>query len=253
MASSSSTPIKRNGTAPKPSTTTTPTTTTTTTTPAQPPTNRLTALLPTPLETLLLTTYPTTLLLGSLFSLLDPTARRAPYSPLTQSHPPAFAPSYFARKDNIFNVFFVKIAWFWISVAFFVFWGLHGSMGGDVGLVLTPRRLRAAVRWALVTGWWGAVTQWFFGPGLVDRGFRVTGGMEVGGQGEGEGGWRTGIVVPTVVGGLSWWMLLMTAAYFHTWFEKLTGLLTAFAGVFVVYFLPRALPAMRDIIGMPGV
>lgn len=29
-----------------------------------------------------------------------------------------------------------------------------------------------------------------------------------------------GLSVPLVVAGLSWWMLLMTAAYFHTWFEK---------------------------------
>lgn len=146
------------------------------------------------------------------------------------------------------------------------------------------------------------MTQWFFGPGLVDRGFRVTGGacelasaMEgsggakefvtgqackaVGGQwrgghdisghvfilvlgslflglevlpglvgakglreerfvvgrdgsvgraerevvGEGggeEGEWKAGVGALLVVVGLSWWMLLMTAAYFHTWFEK---------------------------------
>lgn len=163
------------------------------------------------------------------------------------------------------------------------------------------------VRWGLVTGWWGAVTQWFFGPGLVDRGFRVTGGacllaseMEggggvgeyvtgqackavggqwrgghdisghvfilvlgslflglevlpavvrakglreermvtgrdgsvgraerevVGGSEGGDGEWETGIVVPSVVAGLSWWMLLMTAAYFHTWFEKVCSTL----------------------------
>ena len=31
---------------------------------------------------------------------------------------------------------------------------------------------------------------------------------------------RRGLSVPLVVAGLSWWMLLMTAAYFHTWFEK---------------------------------
>lgn len=35
-----------------------------------------------------------------------------------------------------------------------------------------------------------------------------------------EGEWTTGIGAPLVVAGLSWWMLLMTAAYFHTWFEK---------------------------------
>lgn len=31
---------------------------------------------------------------------------------------------------------------------------------------------------------------------------------------------KAGLSVPVGVVGLSWWMLLMTAAYFHTWFEK---------------------------------
>ena len=55
------------------------------------------------------------------------------------------------------------------------------------------------------------------------------------------------------VAGMSWWMLLMTAAYFHTWFEKFTGLAVAFTAVYSVYFLPRAVPAWRQVVGMPGV
>lgn len=31
---------------------------------------------------------------------------------------------------------------------------------------------------------------------------------------------KSGVGAPIIVAGLSWWMLLMTAAYFHTWFEK---------------------------------
>ena len=31
---------------------------------------------------------------------------------------------------------------------------------------------------------------------------------------------KVGRWTPTIVAGLNWWMLLMTAAYFHTWFEK---------------------------------
>lgn len=62
-----------------------------------------------------------------------------------------------------------------------------------------------------------------------------------------------GVKVSLGVAGLSWWMLLMTAAYFHTWFEKFTGLLVAFTTLYVVYFLPRAVPALRQIVGMPGV
>lgn len=149
---------------------------------------------------------------------------------------------------------------------------------------------KALLRYALVTGWWGSVTQWFFGPAIIDRGFRLTGGMCEGlelGQGRGlsgagvgaeelftaaacklaggqwkgghdisghvfllvlgscflgmemlpalvrrgrvsvgrgeeqkGGSWGWGVVIGVM--GLSWWMLLMTAAYFHTWFEKVS-------------------------------
>ncbi|KAL8359300.1 hypothetical protein RB601_007937 [Gaeumannomyces tritici] len=53
--------------------------------------------------------------------------------------------------------------------------------------------------------------------------------------------------------GLSMWMLLMTAIYFHTWFEKLTGLLVALIGLYGVYILPRSVPALRKVIGLPGI
>lgn len=51
---------------------------------------------------------------------------------------------------------------------------------------------------------------------------------------------------------LSWWMLLMTAAFFHTWFEKFTGLVVALLGIWIVYFLPRGVPVLRSVVGMPG-
>jgi len=191
--------------------------------------------------------------------------------------------------------------------------------------------------------WWAGVTQWFFGPPLIDRGFRFTGGQcemlrdpgrreemsdvreyftaaackAVGGTWKGghdisghvfllilgsgllwfeilpaltgaEGlrdGRRVvlgdgkvasvavekqaekkgeasqtqvqvtaaGVKIALGVAALMWWMLLMTAAFFHTWFEKFTGLLVAFAGLWVVYFLPRGVPALRAVLGMPGV
>ncbi|KAJ3576852.1 hypothetical protein NPX13_g3569 [Xylaria arbuscula] len=53
--------------------------------------------------------------------------------------------------------------------------------------------------------------------------------------------------------GLSLWMLLMTATYFHTWFEKLTGLLVASMAVYTVYILPRWVPAVRAFVGLPGI
>ncbi|KAI1086828.1 inositol phospholipid synthesis and fat-storage-inducing TM-domain-containing protein [Rostrohypoxylon terebratum] len=135
--------------------------------------------LPTPLESAVLLAYPTILAFGALFSVLSPETRNAAYDPIRQSHSAAEAPSYFARKDNVLNVVFVKRGWAWITVAFAFWVGSHasfGGAGGDGGEAGWMRRARAVVRWALVTGWWVLVTQWCFGPPIIDRGFRFTGG-----------------------------------------------------------------------------
>jgi hypothetical protein len=311
--------------------------------------------LPTSLEAALLSLYPLTLLLGSLFSRLSPAIRASEsvYSAQHQSfQPPQLAPSYFARKRNVFNVYFVKIGWFWTTLALLVFVLTHRSFG-SAATVPSRRRLGAAMRWALATAVWALTTQWFFGPPLIDRSFRLTGGtcqavaetkaglrpheslgreILTHAQCKLAGGtWSGGIdisghvfllilgsallwmeVLPTVlkaqglrearqivlsdgrvvsarketaggVGvssaeaekkqgteddeevtnlgvkiavafvGLSWWMLLMTAAFFHTWTEKLSGLIVAFAGIWIVYFLPRGVPAARAVLGIPGV
>lgn len=288
---------------------------------------------PTRLEALLLAIYPLTLLLGSLFSIASPASRNAPYSPISQSHDPAFAPSYFAQKKNVFNVYFVKLGWFWTTSAFAVFLVLWPGFGRG----LTVKRIRAGLRYSVVTTWWLFVTQWFFGPPLIDRGFRFTGGQcellrdptakeemsdareyftaaackAVGGtwkgghdisghvfllilgsallwfeflpaltraeglrdgrrimlqdgkvasvavekdpESEKEEPTTQGVKFSLGVAALMWWMLLMTAAYFHTWFEKFTGLLVAFSALWVVYFLPRGNPNLRAVLGMPGV
>lgn len=128
--------------------------------------------LPTSLETLALILYPTVLAFGTLFSVLSPQTRAAPYDSTGQSHVQSLAPSYFARKDNLFNVLFVKRGWAWITVAFFAFVVTHPALTAS-----TSRKARAALRWAAVTGWWILVTQWCFGPALIDRGFRLTGGQ----------------------------------------------------------------------------
>ncbi|KAK9771131.1 putative Inositol phospholipid synthesis and fat-storage-inducing TM-domain-containing protein [Seiridium cardinale] len=291
--------------------------------------------LPTPLESLLLLIYPVLLAFGTLFSVLSPQTRAVPYDFTGQAHIQAEAPSYFARKNNLFNTLFVKRGWGWITIAFVVFLLSHPALGS------TSRKIKATLRWAAVTGWWIFVTQWFFGPALIDRGFRFTGGkcelaetavfegaadkgdlftavackasggrwsgghdisghvfllvlgswfllQEVGWvavragafatraeercvvmddgavKGAGveaekgdstvrEGGMTFSAKFAVAVIGLSWWMLLMTAIYFHTWFEKLTGLLTALIGIYPVYYLPRWIPALRAVLGLPGI
>ncbi|CAJ2506264.1 Uu.00g003940.m01.CDS01 [Anthostomella pinea] len=301
-------------------------------------TRRNSPYLPTPLESLALLIYPVLLVFGSLFSVLSPETRASPYDVTGHSHVQTgnAVPSYFARKDNLLNIIFVKRGWAWITVAFVAFAASHSTFRSS-----GTRLARAASRWALITGWWILVTQWCFGPAIIDRGFRFTGGkcedaheavfegtadksdvftaaackasggrwsgghdisghvfllvlgsyflvQEVGwvllrsgagvaGRGEeravvmgdgavkgagveaeGDGGAGDGSALGvgskftlTIVG-LCWWMLLMTAIYFHTWFEKLTGLLVAFLGVYAVYILPRWIPALRGLIGMPG-
>ena len=52
-----------------------------------------------------------------------------------------------------------------------------------------------------------------------------------------------------VVVGLDLWMLLMTSIFFHTWVEKLSGLLISVTALYAVYFLPRFLPAWRNLVG----
>ncbi|KAH8898177.1 hypothetical protein GQ53DRAFT_759460 [Thozetella sp. PMI_491] len=287
--------------------------------------------LPTPTELLLLASYPVLLTFGAVFSLLSPETRAAPYDEVMQAHfqDASLAPSYFARKDNVFNTLFVKRGWFWITAAFFAFLFTHPATAK------AQHKIQGTIRWGLVTLWWIFVTQWFFGPAIIDRGFRFTGGkcevvesavekgtadtaemftavackaaggkwrgghdisghvfllvlgsffllQEVGWvvlrareraseersvvMGDGaiksasaesqhhdsgassEGGLGHGGRFAAVVVGLSWWMILMTAIYFHTWFEKLTGLLVALAGLYSVYVLPRWIPALRGVV-----
>nr|POE88158.1 fit family protein scs3 [Quercus suber] len=304
--------------------------------------------LPTLVEASLLAIYPITLLAGSLFSSVHGPSRSATYSAISQSYVADEAPSYFAKKSNVFNVYFVKVGWFWTTLAFFLLILTHPSLGPRLKPQLTRRRAQAIARYLCVTTVWILVTQWCFGPGIVDRSFRWTGGQcaavmndtqeaeeqreamgdvrealthaackAIGGQWKGghdisghvfllilgsamlwlevlpaalkmeglrearqiltSGGHvrsasvesvdhqsqpvtraldensGLGVKVALGVAGLSWWMLLMTAAFFHTWFEKFTGLLVAFTAIYLVYFLPRAIPAMRRILGMPGV
>ena len=35
--------------------------------------------------------------------------------------------------------------------------------------------------------------------------------------------------------------------------KKLTGLLVALSGLYVTYILPRVVPALRSILGLPGI
>ncbi|KAI9851319.1 MAG: hypothetical protein M1824_002725 [Vezdaea acicularis] len=236
-------------------------------------------------------------------------------------------PSYFSSKNNVFNLFFVKILWAWTTVAFFL---------------LRPTR-NALARYLAFTAYWIVWTQWFFGPPIIDRGFTVTGGKcegEVSGDhftslacrasggkwvgghdisghvfllsitsvflwmevqaiqlqtpatqsyatkpgpieleirnslqnaSRGAGSPAKGTATPSTtmaskapkpgqwtlemkfamgVALMSLYMLMMTAAYFHTAFEKISGVIVAYAAILAVYVLPMVVPALQSYIGM---
>ncbi|KAJ0422378.1 inositol phospholipid synthesis and fat-storage-inducing TM-domain-containing protein [Aspergillus carlsbadensis] len=316
-------------------------------TPPPPPPQPQNALSPTisrfhaPATTLLI--YPATLVLGSLFSVLSPTAHAPPPGSAASQTTPA--PNYFARKNNIFNTYFVKIGWIWMTLAFatlILAYAPHPARARRQG--------QAALRYVLATTVWYATTQWFFGPPVIDRSFVLTGGKceavlrelsesasveekgVLGSVVSGEeklgvyltaaackaagGAWRGGhdvsghvfmlVLVTAALGfevlglltqgegeterrdemavngdvdgkkeaeatmgsgeakkwtlrfvgvviGLSWWMLLMTAIWFHTWLEKANGLLISLAAVYAIYIVPRRVIPWRNIVGIPGV
>ncbi|KAJ5084547.1 hypothetical protein NUU61_009126 [Penicillium alfredii] len=326
---------------------------------------------PATLSPAVLVVYPATLVLGSLFSVISPTARATRQPSYSSQTPDPLSPSvhsdihhsdspvnYFARKNNVFNVYFVKVGWLWTTLAFAslllfqpAYRSSQSSRQSPQSQQQQPIRLRrylqAFLRYALATAVWYLMTQWFFGPPVIDRSFMVTGGkceqalgqvkkigaesgspsaqletlftaaackaaggawrgghdisghvlmlilataslaFEAVGAGAspfsvrsgrpiGEGGrerkasdpeapwtgesngtegvartWSARLVWGVVV--LGWWMLFMTAIWFHTWFEKWTGLSVALGAVYAIYILPRKVPAWRDIVGVPGV
>ena len=75
--------------------------------------------------------------------------------------------NYFSFKRNRFNTVFVKHGWFWTTMVFIY----HTSR------LRATQPLRAVLRWALATAWWVLVTQWCFGPPIMDRTFLFTGGL----------------------------------------------------------------------------
>ncbi|KAF9451971.1 hypothetical protein P691DRAFT_756852 [Macrolepiota fuliginosa MF-IS2] len=80
--------------------------------------------------------------------------------PLGHSH-------YFASKSNFINVYFIKKAWGWTSLLFFLSW------------ITSPPRVRTghrAIKWAVATSVWVIFTMWFFGPSLLDRAIVASGG-----------------------------------------------------------------------------
>ncbi|KAL9114982.1 MAG: hypothetical protein Q9227_001225 [Pyrenula ochraceoflavens] len=295
---------------------------------------------------LFLLAYLVILFLGSFYATISPSMNPNPSTSAMMpglnadlATPKAPPINYFANKRNVFNLYFVKIGWFWTTLAFVTLVLLsHNSSTKSQRSLRTAALSQAFLRYFLVTGLWIVTTQWFFGPAWIDRGFTFTGGRcdfvtseaarsrgidnvelilsessckNVGGIWK--GGWdisghffmlilSSGFLLaelylaavrsphPSIspaaavkiasqtsedekkaVGGweseawaraklwarystylvviLDLWMLLMTSIFFHTWVEKLSGLLISVTALYSVYFLPRQLPAWQNVVG----
>lgn len=300
----------------------------------------------------LLLLYPFVLALGSLYSHISPYAHTLPIEPLaagaisSATAPSSHQPSYFAGKGNLVNILFVKRGWLWTTLAF-VFLQLTTRFVTSQSSPLTAREksrnhyLQAVLRYILITTSWIFVTQWFFGPPLVDRSFTLTGGhceglpaklsdsttedkiakvaavyssgacKRVGGSWRGGhdisghvfmlvlssafllyelyiadthsahpsvsaraafnvahgmsedekraiGGWETegearlrvyARYFLYAVVALDVLMMFTTAVWFHTWLEKLNGMLIAGISVYATYFLGEFVPAWGAIVG----
>lgn len=200
-------------------------------------------------------------------------------------------PSYFSLKRNLFNVYFVKKAWFWTTVIYAAFIASSKSACAKSSHYLgTPAQI--ACRYAAATLWWVLFAQWFFGLPIMDRVFLLSGGSceglaeQIGAKLSGKsissavckkngGQWtgghdpsghvfllvhsslfllfemlpylmaearpKLGLAHKAALGllGLWAWMLLMTSMYFHSFAEKLVGLVWAYGQVLFVYVFAR--------------
>lgn len=294
----------------------------------------------------LLLAYPAVLGLGSVYSTISPTVtspkpKPKPFTPGLSSDistPMDSIPiNYFADKRNILNLYFVKIGWFWTTIAFLLIALPQIPRVLDRRSRRTIAFLQSLLRYALVTTTWIATTQWFFGPALIDRSFTWTGGrcealpelaqeknmfqfetlLTAYACKRGRGMWTGGhdisghifmlvlssaflmleiylsdrysqhpSITPKAAAGiaaetsdaekrelggweslpqaevrlwtrrlvkfailLDWWMILMTAIFFHTWLEKVSGLLISSIVIYIIYFLPQFVPEWRSLVG----
>ena len=128
------------------------------------------------MEVALFSLYPIILFLGSLSYVLSSGISKATISTWESTRLDQDAPSYFARKSNIFNVYFVKIGWAWMVLAFTLFTLRCRTSNTRQDSMIAARRIQAFARLGVLTLWWIVVAQWFFGPALMERSFRITGG-----------------------------------------------------------------------------
>ncbi|CAC05250.1 FIT family protein scs3 [Schizosaccharomyces pombe] len=224
-------------------------------------------------DILLFEIYATTLLLGSIYSIyVDKWS----------------ITSYFGNSKNLINLIFVKRGWFWTSLVYFYHAWDQKRNKIDFKFIS---------RYIVATLWWMFVTQWFIGPGLIDRTFALSGGSCKNFDGDSSvfipltastckglnGSWSGGhdlsghvfllthsslfmlsenfsfilnngikaTSTKVLFGllGLWWWMLFVTASFYHTTFEKCTGFFSGILEWSIVYVFSSRMPAVADLLG----
>lgn len=108
-----------------------------------------------------------TLVFGTVYSVVYKTYLDTSNPLLAQLPHPQSTVSYWARKSNILNVYFIKYAWGWTSAAFLLSWVTSPAP------VRQPSRI---LKWVLETMSWMIFTSWFFGPALFERVIIASGG-----------------------------------------------------------------------------
>ncbi|KAF8919744.1 inositol phospholipid synthesis and fat-storage-inducing TM-domain-containing protein [Mucidula mucida] len=95
-----------------------------------------------------------TVLIGTAYSVVYGTYLDTSNPLLTHLPHPLGKTHYWASKSNFLNVYFIKYAWGWTSVAFFAL----------------------LAKWTAETCAWLVFTSWFFGPALIERFIVASGG-----------------------------------------------------------------------------
>ncbi|KAH7913479.1 Fat storage-inducing transmembrane protein [Hygrophoropsis aurantiaca] len=109
----------------------------------------------------------TILLIGTISSVWNESYLDTSNPLLTHLPHPLHKTHYFASKTNLLNVWFIKRAWGWTSLAFILLWGTSPRQ---------QRTARRAIKWISETLVWMMFTSWFFGPAILERVIAASGG-----------------------------------------------------------------------------
>ena len=108
-----------------------------------------------------------TLLLSTAYSVYYSTYLDTSDPHLASLPHPSYHISYFARKSNIFNQWFVKKAWAWTSGVFALLF---------ITSPITKQSNGRIYRYVIASVVWALFTTWFFGPALFERLLTASGG-----------------------------------------------------------------------------